>query len=287
MHGSSRRSFDRVALTLVAVAALCGSACGAGTAAPRNPEPTAASSLAETGATETAAPATPAGDDEVVDRVEIGGEAASSGAESGAPHLRLDRGVFAPGETIVVHFTAPPNLPEDAWVGLVPSGVPHGNEAVNDEQDVAYETLGGRTSGTIEFAAPMRPGPWDVRMNASDAGGRELASATFAVQGEQQSGPPRVWLEAGSVPAGAPLEIRFTAPAAFSEDAWVGLVPTLTAHGSEAVCDEVDVAYEYLQGRTSGTITLTAPDHPGPWDVRMFDTDAEGREVASATFQVR
>jgi hypothetical protein len=96
-----------------------------------------------------------------------------------------------------------------------------------------------------------------------------------------------VWVDGGPYAPGAPIPIHFTAPAGFPADAWIGIVPPMVAHGSEAVCDAEDVAYEHLSGRTTGIVTLTAPARPGPWDVRMFDTDAAGREVASTTFQVR
>ncbi|MBN1774646.1 MAG: hypothetical protein JXB32_25520 [Deltaproteobacteria bacterium] len=265
MHGFRRRRSKRIVSGLAGAFVALGAACGSGAPPPQGPE--------------SVAPAVGDG---------AGGDAeAPESGSAGGPRLRLERGVYAPGDTIVVQFTAPPNLPENAWIGLIPSEVPHGAEAVNDEHDVAFEYLDGRTSGTVELRAPLRPGRWDVRLNGTDAGGRELASATFTVQGEQASGPPRVWLDGGVLAAGTPVAIHFTAPAGFPLDAWIGIVPTTAPHGSEAVCDEVDAAYEHLQGRTSGTVTLTAPDRPGPWDVRMFDTDAEGREVASTTFQVR
>ncbi len=34
----------------------------------------------------------------------------------------------------------------------------------------------------MEFIAPSVPGSYDLRMNESDDGGRELASITFTVQ---------------------------------------------------------------------------------------------------------
>jgi hypothetical protein len=100
-------------------------------------------------------------------------------------------------------------------------------------------------------------------------------------------GAARVWLDEAVVAPGEPVTVHFTAPASFASDAWIGIVPALAPHGSEAACDQADVSYEYLSGRTSGDVTLAAPDRPGPWDVRMFDTDQNGREVVSTRFQVR
>ncbi len=91
--------------------------------------------------------------------------------------------IFAPGETLLVHFTAPP-LPRDAWAGVIPSHIDHGDEAVNDQHDVEYEYLEGRTSGTLQLHAPTTPGSYDIRLNSTDAGGIELASVTFEVAGD-------------------------------------------------------------------------------------------------------
>ena len=103
-------------------------------------------------------------------------------ADSGSSRIRLDRRAYAPGEPMTVQFAAPPGLPADAWIGLLPSMVAHGSEIVCDQSDVAYELLGGRTSGTVTFVAPDRRGPWDVRMFDTDANGREIASTTFQVR---------------------------------------------------------------------------------------------------------
>ncbi|MBN2225075.1 MAG: hypothetical protein JW765_10400 [Deltaproteobacteria bacterium] len=96
--------------------------------------------------------------------------------------LSLGRDVYFPGDTINLVYMAPVNLPTNAWIGIVPSDVPHGSEEVNDKSDISYQYLKGTTSGIMEFIAPSAPGSYDLRMNESDAGGKELASITFTVQ---------------------------------------------------------------------------------------------------------
>jgi outer membrane protein OmpA-like peptidoglycan-associated protein len=95
--------------------------------------------------------------------------------------LRLDRTTFNSGETIALHFTAPADLPPHAWIGIVPSKVPHGKEDVNDANDVDWQYLEKKTSGTLEFRAPVEGGAWDFRMNENESGGREIASVSFTV----------------------------------------------------------------------------------------------------------
>jgi hypothetical protein len=98
------------------------------------------------------------------------------------PALDTDKSSYAPGETINVTFSAPAGLPTDAWVGIIPSDVPHGTEAQNDTYDLTYQYLNGMASGTIVFAAPVLPGSYDFRMNDTDSNGKEIASVTFTVK---------------------------------------------------------------------------------------------------------
>jgi hypothetical protein len=83
------------------------------------------------------------------------------------------------------------------------------------------------------------------------------------------------------------IKVYFTAPADFDNDAWVGIIPSHVKHGYESENDKYDLDYYYLEKRTSGELTFRAPDEPGFYDVRMNDTDKDGYEVASITFEVR
>lgn len=89
------------------------------------------------------------------------------------------------------------------------------------------------------------------------------------------------------VDPGQTLTVQFKAPGTFEPKAWVGIVPSSVAHGSEATNDQNDLTYQYLEKRTEGTLTFKAPDKPGSYDVRMNDSDSDGREVASFTFTVK
>ena len=93
--------------------------------------------------------------------------------------IKLDRSSYRPGEKIILTFTASAHYKTDAWIGLIPSSVPHGKADVNDEHDVAYHYLSGKTSGTFEFKAPEQSGRWDFRMNNA---GLETASVTLTVR---------------------------------------------------------------------------------------------------------
>jgi hypothetical protein len=105
-----------------------------------------------------------------------------SACKPSAPSLAIDKDVYAPGETITVTFLAPAGLPTNAWVGIIPSSVPHGDEAQNDTYDYSYQYLNGIASGTLTFSAPSVPGAYDFRMNDSDSNGKEIASVSFTVK---------------------------------------------------------------------------------------------------------
>lgn len=102
--------------------------------------------------------------------------------------LILDKTVFAPGEPIDVRFSASADFPNNAWVGLIPSNVPHGSEVTNDNHDIQFHHLEGQATGVLTFTAPDQPGAYDLRMNDTDnmwEDGHEVASVSFTVQDER------------------------------------------------------------------------------------------------------
>lgn len=115
-----------------------------------------------------------------LDEVEVYGQMAGGQVSQTGASLRLERDRFIPGESILVHFTAPGGWPDDAWIGIIPSNIPHGDERQNDNHDITYQYLKKRTSGTMTFTAP-KAGDWDFRLHDTDNGGKEFASASFRV----------------------------------------------------------------------------------------------------------
>ena len=97
------------------------------------------------------------------------------------PSLKLDKKVYNPGETITVEFKALEDYDNNAWIGIIPSEVTHGSEAENDRYDLTYRYIYKKTSGTMTFTAPLKPGSYDIRMHDSDSNGKEVASVTFKV----------------------------------------------------------------------------------------------------------
>jgi hypothetical protein len=198
--------------------------------------------------------------------------------------LAITKTQFAPGEEIKLKFTAEGEFGPNAWIGVIPSSAPHGDESKNDEFDIDYQYFTG-TAGELTFTAPGTPGDFDFRMNTTDQTGIEVASVSFKIVVTKTNASLKT--DKTEYAPGESIVINFTAPAEITERGWIGLIPSATVHGSEETNDGADVAYEYLSKRTAGSITMTAPEQKGSWDIRMNDTDNNGNEVASVTITVK
>jgi len=202
--------------------------------------------------------------------------------------LWLDKMTFAPGETIKVHFTAPASYEKNAWIGIIPSSIPHGEEATNDQNDLGYQYLNKKTSGLFTFTAPTEPGNYDFRMNDSDSNGKEVAAVSFSIiASAANEGVPKLWLSKTTFKVGEKIIVNFTAPSSYDQSAWIGIIPSDIPHGKESDNDAHDLTYQHLTKKTSGFFTFTAPTEPGNYDFRMNDSDSDGTEVASVSFTVK
>ena len=98
---------------------------------------------------------------------------------AGNATITTSKSTYTIDEVIDFSFTAP-KLPDDAWIGIVPVAIPHGDEAVNDSHDISYAHLGGRTNGDITLPNPGL-GTWTLRLHNTDNNGRELTHVVFEV----------------------------------------------------------------------------------------------------------
>jgi hypothetical protein len=204
-------------------------------------------------------------------------------ATTGSGGVSLSKTVFQTGEKIIVTFNTPVKLDKTAWVGMIPSDIPHGSEDRNDQHDLAYHYLDGKQSGTFEFVAPSKTGNYDFRLNDSDHKGNELSSVTFTVVDASAS----LSLNKTAFTPGEQMWVTFKTSVAFASNAWIGIIPANIPHGNEDVNDQHDISYVYVEGEKEGIKEMEAPTVPGVYDVRLNDTDDHGKEIASVTFTVR
>jgi len=198
--------------------------------------------------------------------------------------LKLEKTVFNPGDNITLNFSVAAPLPKTPWMGVIPSNVPHGNEDVNDQNDVDFQYVGEKQSGTLKFRAPTKAGSYDFRLNDVDGGGTELASVTFQVGAIKLEGTLK--LKKTSFAPGEQIELDFTAAPELPHTAWVGMIPSNTPHGKEEVNDQHDIQYAYLDKKSSGTLKFVAPPEAGSYDFRLNSSDDNGEEITSVSFTV-
>ena len=171
-------------------------------------------------------------------------------------------------EGIDFSFTAP-KLPDDAWIGIVPVAIPHGDEAVNDSHDISYAHLRGRTKGDITLPNPGL-GTWTLRLHDTDNNGRELTHVVFEVVSSLDSSES---LDKGRACEINILEAKVGKPIRFNvnnrpsgNEAWFGLYPvqaTDQEHGEQH--------QNWMYFRDVGQNELSLPTKSaGRWSIRVF-----------------
>jgi len=68
---------------------------------------------------------------------------------------------------------------DEAWIGTVPSGVPHGDDDRNDTYDCDFEYLSALENGTVTLGIPESAGNYDLRIND---GAVEIAYVSIVVK---------------------------------------------------------------------------------------------------------
>jgi outer membrane protein OmpA-like peptidoglycan-associated protein len=199
--------------------------------------------------------------------------------------LTLPKTSYMPSDKIELGFQVAQPLPQGAWIGMIPSNIPHGSEDTNDKHDITYQYVGEKTSGTFTFEAPDRSGSFDLRLNDSDSSaGTEIASVTFTVGEIKKEGTLK--LSKTTFLPGEQIEVTFTASDTLPARAWVGMIPSKVEHGKEDVNDQHDIQWQYVEKKTSGKMLFTAPPENGSYDFRLNSDDSGGVEITSVTFQV-
>jgi fatty acid-binding protein DegV len=201
--------------------------------------------------------------------------------------VRTLKDFYTPGEPIEIEYSSLPGNRQD-WITLVESSAPE-----NTYGEWFY--TGGKTSGRHTFSAKSE-GEYEIRLYFDwPSGGYNVMSRyAFSVSGgggsdqlsDVPSGEPSFGLDRTSFSPGERITVLFTAPSSYANNAWVGIIPSHVPHGNETENDRHDISYQYINKRTSGEMTFSAPSNPGNYDFRMHDTDSGGREVTYVTFSV-
>lgn len=123
-------------------------------------------------------------------------------------------------------------------------------------------------------------GRWNRAIKYLDQKLLEIPARLASIPAIIESPPPSLDFWVKEYVTGEEFQIDFQASACFAPDAWVGFVPSDVEHGLEETNDKNGSGFKYLRGQAKGTLDLVAPDEPGQYDIRMNDTDRNGKEVA-------
>ena len=194
------------------------------------------------------------------------------------------KSTYKVGEGIDFSFTAP-KLPDNAWIGIVPVEIPHGDEAVNDSHDTSYEYLGGRTNGRITLPNPGL-GTWTLRLHDTDNNGREIAHVVFEVSSH---------VNAERLHQGHPCEIHILEategkPIRFNvnnrprgNDAWFGLYPEQATDQEHGIQHQT---WMYFRDVGQNELSLSAGGYAaGKWSIRVF-SDGGYNQIGRLDFEI-
>jgi len=208
-----------------------------------------------------------------------------------AQTVSLKKQYYAPGEIMIVKFTAPASYPESAWVGIVPSSIAHGEEELCDKHDLAFEHLKERTNGEINFITPSKTGTFDVRMFDKDLG-KEVASQSFTIvapntqiainKNEDKSIPKGTSLlevETTTLTQGERFSVKYVAPPFKSSAAWIGMY--------EPGPTGVRINFQIIATNESGTVFFYAPKKAGNYELKMFGDEKETNPTTQISITVK
>jgi hypothetical protein len=123
---------------------------------------------------------------------------------------------------------------------------------------------------------------------------RDLAD-TPAARSTSLFRPPALTLRdpanagAGSVPSVRPkgnVTASFAVPKCMAKTGWVGLVPAAAPHVDGGVNAREALSSRLLNGQESGSLSFTAPEAAGRYEIRLFESARRGREAALIGFLV-
>ena len=211
----------------------------------------------------------------------IGGGPVAGTSTLAGTSVKVGKRIYMPREPITLEVAVPETLAATAWVGIIPSDIPHGKEGLNDKHDIDFKYLEDRPTRTLTFDAPTKVGNYDFRLNeGTGANGREIATVSFQIKAATADNPIAVTMPKMRFHAGEKFTITFKVPPFLVETAWIGIVPADISHGKEALNDKHDESFHYFdKGLTEGQFEFEAPSKPGNYDMRI--NDSFGNEIFS------
>ena len=167
-------------------------------------------------------------------------------------HPSVQKMNIGPGKKVAVSFENAPGYDND-WIGLFKVGA----EA---KGWVSYQYLKGKTKGSLEFVAPESPGSYEFRMWGREYTKHLSTSVPFTVQWGPVS--MKVTVSSPDAQGKRKLTVQYSGAPGYDND-WIGLFYAGAAEKSW-------VSYQYLKGKTTGTLEFACPDDTKSYEFRMW-----------------
>ena len=207
--------------------------------------------------------------------------ATSSTVTVPAPTVTVTDPTVAAGTSIEFVVAGGPANPVD-WVGLY-------RTTTGDGAYLTWQYLNGtkmapatgQSGATLQFAAPITPGTYELRFFSNNTFTRLATSGAVTVTGVATS----LTLAATTLPIGAPIRFSIAGGPANPTD-WVGLYPA-------SASDTGYVTWQFLNGTKTAPPTGMAaamlqfsPTAPGAYELRFFSSNTFTRLATSSTVTV-
>lgn len=185
------------------------------------------------------------------------------------PTLALDQETYLEGEAVTATVSGMLGAKED-WVAIA-------EEDAEPGVFVSYKYTGGGAGKTLRLKPVMQPGRYEARVFFNDASGDRTIRARAAF--EVLPAPPVILTpQAGLYAPGEAIEVAFSGMPGNDND-WVAIAGL-------AADDAPFLDYVYTGGQRSGSVTLTAPEIPGVYELRAFFDDTTGDKTIRGSVTV-
>jgi len=204
-------------------------------------------------------------------------EVSSEGGRIGQPTLAFEKPILRRGESVKLHFTWDPSLPEGAWIGMFKHSDPLDGTQDPNSFDFAYDYVGDRTSGVWIFDAPDEIGWYSAAIvsgNADEWNPYCTVSMQVTLDGEHPlpiaDKKKPIVLSASKLHVGDELTVAFAADYGLRDSAWIGIMPASVTSLKEEDNDNEDVNYRYVNPGEIWYWTFYVPETPGLYVARLF-----------------
>lgn len=200
---------------------------------------------------------------------------------------------YDPGEEIKIAYTLKSDQKKEGWIGIAPSGAAGGQKSGSDS-NIETKNI-DKEIGIVTFNAPTEPGDYDISITTKGDESNEPEEVTKVSitvidnEAETKDISPSIELDKDkdTFAPGEDIMITFKAPSTFDKTAWIGLIPSIIEHDNERTNYQESIMKKEIAGNTSGKMTFKAPDMPGVYNIRMYNSTTNGHEVDNVKIIVK